>query len=268
MASTYFELYSDFQDKVKLYHKSATVTERSFMRYLTEAMQDFQKRTKIVETEKQLFAQSKFDLGDDVLEIIEVCDENDNKFFSMDYAQFRTELEKLGQDISSIADSPVTAIPVGFLFQPGNRAETIDKYDAGRHPPPTGNTQYGQHTRIFCISYNRILFYPNRDDQILELRYIPDLHTFSSRSTQWKAWFDNNGENFEQLFKERGLWGTISQYESAILQKAIAGYVGAQLNNEQAYFALNEYKSAINLATDNKISTYTFGVTPYSISPF
>ena len=118
MPSTYLELYSDFQEEVKLYHEQATFTERSFMRRITTAAQEFQKRTKIVETEKQLFRANNFYLGDDILEIIEVCDQNDNNFFSMEFGQFRSEVEKLPTEITPLTDSEGrTVVPIGRLLR-------------------------------------------------------------------------------------------------------------------------------------------------------
>ena len=45
MASTFLELYSDFQDEVKLYTEKLDVTELSFMRRFTKGIQAFQQET-------------------------------------------------------------------------------------------------------------------------------------------------------------------------------------------------------------------------------
>lgn len=259
--STYAELYSDFKDEVILYYEHAVVTDRMFMRLITKAAQEFQKITHIVETEKQLFRADNFYVGDDVLEIIELTDENNNRLFSMDYSQFRSELEKLGQDIFTI-------YPNELPTPPGNRAETIDKYDLSRHPPATGDSRYGRHTRIFTIVTEGVLVYPDRGDEILELRYYPDIHAYSSRSSQWTAWFDNNGADFEQLFNERGFGAQLSPYEDAFLQRAVSRFVGARLDKYQAKAKQDEYDRAIQIATTNKRQLYKFGMSQYSISPY
>ena len=49
MASTFLELYSDFQDEVKLYTEKLDVTELSFMRRFTKGIQAFQQETEYVE---------------------------------------------------------------------------------------------------------------------------------------------------------------------------------------------------------------------------
>lgn len=269
MPSTYLELYSDFQEEVKLYHEQATFTERSFMRRITTAAQEFQKRTKIVETEKQLFRANNFYLGDDILEIIEVCDQNDNNFFSMEFGQFRSEVEKLPTEITPLTDSEGrTVVPIGRLFEVGNRAETKFFFDINRHPPETGSVSFGRNTRWYTVSYNSVVIYPDRGDDILELRYYPDLHPYSKISSQWRTWFDDNESQFQHLFTNYGLWGTLSQYENAILKKAVSGYVGAQLDKDQSYKALNDFTSAVNLAKDNKPQLYKLGMAQYHVSPY
>lgn len=268
MPSTYLELYSDFQEEVKLYHQNATFSERSFMRRITRAASEFQKRTKIVETSKVLYNANNFYIGDDVMQIVEICDQNDNNFLSMEYSQFRTALERLGQDIPTTVDvNGRTVVPIGKIFLKGNKEETGYYFDQVRHPPPTGDTQFGQHTRWFTLYEGSILIYPDRGDDWLQMRYIPDIHPYGSNSSQWTAWFDNNEAKFEEYFKNHGLWGELSKYEEAILKKAVGGFIGAQLDKEQKYMAMNEFKSAVNLATDNKPQLYKIGVATYHVSP-
>lgn len=239
------------------------------MRRITKAASEFQKRTKIVETSKVLFKANNFYVGDDVMQIVEVCDQNDNKFLSMEYSQFRTEVERLGQDIPATVDSDGrTTVPIGRIFSIGNRAETAFYYDGVRHPPPTDNTQFGQHTRWFTLYGDSVLLYPDRGDDWLTLRYVPDIQPYGSLSSQWRAWFDYDERDFELLFTKYGLWGELSKYEGAILKKAVGEYIGAQLDKDQKYMALNEFKSAVNLAVDSKPQLYKIGVAQHHISPY
>lgn len=261
MASTYAELYSDFQSEVALYHEHAAVTDRGFMRVFTKVAQEFQKITKVVESEKQLFRDNNFYLGNDVLEIIEIADENNNNFFIMEYKQYTNELEYLGGTNNS-------ALQINSLTQPGNRAETVDKFDLSRHPPETNDSQYGRHTRIATVTYNSVIFTPDRGDAILELRYIPDLHAFSKNSPQWTAWFDNDGADFLQLFTERGLGDEISPFEDAILQKAVSKYLFAYLDKDKSKAMQAQYDRAIETTLANKRQLYSFGMAQYSISPY
>ena len=50
--------------------------------------------------------------------------------------------------------------------------------------------------------------------------------------------------------------------------KAASGYVGAQLNNEQANKARNDFTSAINLANASKLQLYKLGMAQYHVSPY
>ena len=58
MASTFAELYSDFQDRVKAYVEKLDITEYSFMRMLTQGIQKFQRETeyaeKVVKIQKEV----------------------------------------------------------------------------------------------------------------------------------------------------------------------------------------------------------------------
>lgn len=260
MASTYQELYSDFLEQLALYTEKANVTDKQFMRYITIAAQEFQRLTKVVNSEKQLFRDNNFDLGDDILEIIELQDETGNKLLSMEYAQFRNEWERTGNPNST----PPTSIY--DYYNSINRAETVFRYDIGRNPPDPGDDQYGIHTRIWTVLNNNVLLYPDQQDEILELHYHPDIHPFSRTSPQWSDWFPYD-TNFATLFETRTLGPELAKWEQALVQRAIARYTFILVDKDKSYQMRKDFDYMVQQANDKQI-LYKTGSSPYHISPF
>ena len=98
MASTFAELFSDFQDIARLYTEKLNVTELNFMRLYTRGIQNFQRRTeyveKIMRVNKQL-TPPYFTLPLDALRVIEIRDPDNKKVLLQDFTQWYNGVDNI-----------------------------------------------------------------------------------------------------------------------------------------------------------------------------
>lgn len=259
MASTYQELYSDFLGQLKQYTAKADVTDTQFMRILSVAAQEFQRLTKVVQSEKKLLRADSFNLGDDVHEIVELQDAAGNKLLSMSYDQFRTEFERVCNPLTNVSN-------LESYYNSYNRAETVFRYDIAKNPPDPGDAQYGKHTRLWTVLYNSVVLYPDQGDEVLQLIYHPDIHTFSRVSPQWAAWFPYDTK-FNNLFSNYGLGQELAKWEQGIVLRAVASYMFATLDKDRSYQLRKDFNAIVEQAK-NKQQLYKVGAAPYHVSPY
>lgn len=266
--STFIELFSDFQEEVKLYYPDATVSYRMFMRRISRAAQDFQRQAKVVENKKEIYANNEFFLGNDVLEIIEITDEDNNPLLPMEYKQARHEIQVSGPNVNGITDNYY--VGPNLAKRRINRAENVASHDLGKIPPPTGDENWGQHTRVFTVAANRVVVYPEtlngENDYLLNVYYYEDIAPFSSQEEAWKKWFLND-ESFNLMFQNTGFNDPLQQYESIILMKATIEFLRSRLDKDQLSALQREYKNELQSVIENKPTLFRGGVAMYNLSP-
>lgn len=268
--STFIELYSDFQEEVKLYHADATVSNRMFMRYIARAAKSFQRQVKVVENKKVIYANNEFFLGNDVLEIIELTDEDNNPLLPMTYKQARHEIQVSAPEVQGIPDNYYIGAGLINYRRRINRAENVAANDLGKIPAPTGDENWGQHTRIFTVAANRVVVYPEMlngtADELLNVYYYEDITPFSSEEEAWKRWFIGD-EEFMLMFQSTGFNAPLSQYEDTILKKSMIDFLRARLDKDQLSALQREYKNDVSEIIENKPTLFCGGVAMYNLSP-
>jgi hypothetical protein len=268
--STFIELYSDFQEEVKLYHPDATVSDRMFMRYLTRAARNFQRMTKVVENKKTIYADNEFFLGNDILQIIEITDEDNNPLMPMEYKQARHEVQLSGQAVQGVNETYAANVSLMHWRRRHNRAENVAQNDLGKVPPPTGDESWGQHTRVFTVAANRVVVYPDTlngvADELLQVYYYEDVLPYSSQEEVWKQWFLGD-EEFALLFQNTGFNAPLSQYEDTILKGSTIAFLAARLDNDRLSHLQREYKEEVQYIIENKPTLFRGGVAMYNLTP-
>lgn len=268
--SLFVELYSDFQEEVKLYHPDAVFNAKVFMRYLTRAARDFQRKTKVMENKKEVYADNEFFLGGDILQIIEVTDSENNALLPMEYKQARHEIQMSAPDVQGLTEVFYADVNMVSWRRKINRSENVMQNDLGKIPPPTGDESWGQHTRIFTVAANRLVVYPETlngvTDDFFNVYYYEDVIPFSANEEAWKQWFIGD-EEFTLCFENTGFNAPLSQYEDTILSKAVSEFLKARLDKDQYYIRLKEYEKSVAFVIDNKPTLFRGGVAMYNLSP-
>lgn len=250
--STFYELYSDFQDAIKSYTEEIDVTPLAFMRLYSKGMQYFQRETEFIERQVEITyddTNSRFIIPDDVLRMIAVKDSNDYSILLQDFQQYIQNIERW--------KNGTMEVPV----------------DYARHLMPTYH--YASYPRIATI-YNRVLMlYPYNSDTSLYIYYVMDIHAISSDSSQWNRLDDNGNpvgwypldQRFDLMFKQASVTPTLKPYEDAFLKYAIAEYIKSKGSINYKVFE-DWYMQEVERGKMNKPLYYKEGSTKYMMAPY
>lgn len=258
--TTYEGLYHATMSNLRRYNESAAYSPTLFMYDLSYALNDFQARTKVVDSEKKLFAKNNFDLGADVLGIKEITDEDDNKLLLLGYEQvrriFETYVEGRTDDEPDEARRRVRKASIGT---------TPAHYDLYRMPPDTGIKPWDDSTRLCAVNNNCVILFPSLGDNWLQLYYYPNLEFFSERSVQWRAFFGLES-NFATAFARYGVGDQMRPFEGALVDWVTQNYlIGEGSNKWEVYKA--RYEQAIQRAQSRPRHEHNL-VSDYNLSPF
>lgn len=240
MPSTFAELYSDFQDAVKIYTEKLDVTKFSFMRKLTRGIQLFQRETLYVESIVDITPTNDiFLVPRDNLVIKELRDEDG-------YPMLR-------QDLSQ-------------------QYRTADHWEANIQEVPTNydmkmwGTTVTDRTTLWSMWQGRFIFYPEYEGDTIQVYYNPDMHAISSGSTQWAAWYPHE-TNFEPSFAVAQINPLLDEYEEAFLSYAIAQYIKSQGNANYRVYE-DQFRAEIERGKRNKPVLFKEGVISYMMAPW
>lgn len=265
--SAFSELFSDFQDAVKIYTAKLDVTELSFMRLLTQGIQTFQRETEYVEAYAavQKDANNRFYMPNDAIRIVEVKDDDGYTFVMQGYDQYTRNLERW-QD--------------GYLETPTDYSMYMPRYLSGKdddniNPNAMRSSITKNKSRLITIWNRRFLLHPDLDDKVIHVWYIPDLQPISRLSTQWVAdpanpgsdpndWFPE--QNFDVMFRNSSVNPTIAPYEKAFCDYAKAEFIKSQGSANYKIFEI-AFWSEINRAKNNKPVKYKEAVRSYMMAP-
>lgn len=256
MASTFAELFSDFQDQVKIYTEKLDLTEFAFMRLFTKAMQVFQRETEYVQKYVDVpynVTDEVFYVPDDMLRPIEVKDVDGYTFVWQEYTQYTRNLELYAD---GYIDTPVNYTIRMPQYRNGNLARYITQYNRQFHIYPE----------------NR---YTGTADDTLYLWYIPDLHPISQNSSQWNyndtlgnpaGWFPHD-TRFDMMFRTTSVNNSLAPYEDAFLNHAIAMFIRSQGSANYRVFE-KTFWDEVERAKWNKPVLFREAVRPYYLAPY
>lgn len=242
MASTYRELYSDFQDKIKLYTEKLDFTEQQFMRRLTRGMQLFQRDIEMIEAYADISradVTGPFLLPNDLLRIKELKDANNYTILAQGFNQWNRNQE---HTLDNKLETPVDYSTRMTQYQPGG-------------------------ARLYAVWGRNLDLFPDEQDTALQLWYIPDIHAFSRASTQWQAWFANQTA-FVNLFDTAVMHASLAPYEDAFVNYAVADFIQSQGSANykvfESYFNKAKEEARLNKPMYNKESVRDYFFSPWS----
>lgn len=267
MASTFAELYSDFRDSVKLYTEKLDVTELEFMRFISRAMQLFQRETEYIETYAEITKGTDgFYIPEDMIRPVVLKDVNGYTLLQQSYPQYARNLE-LWHD--------------GFLETPIDYSMRMQSYlseQEDKYPSRTDGMDFST-SRIYTIFNRKIMMYPDYDDTKIYLWYIPDVHAISINSSQWSTYDMNTGifsqpylwypidTQFSTMFATTGINVLLAPFEEAFLDYAISKFLKSQGSANYKVFEMG-FKEAVQWAIENKPQKFHEGVGEYMFAPF
>lgn len=237
MASTFYELFSDFQDKIKQYTETLDVTEYQFVRLITRGVQKFQRDTEYIEAMATIPRNPSapfYNMPLDVLRVIMIVDSN---------------------GIETV----------------------INGTDQGQRMREMQNTRYARTPRVhdyqlrtnaqLATMYNNVLtITPDTGEPFYTMYFIPDISAISSSSTQWATWFPHT-VNFIPMFMSTGIPRALVPYEEACLNWAVAEYIKSKGSANYVVFE-NNYKSEVKQAILNKPLYNKQQARDYFMSPY
>lgn len=248
MGSTFAELYSDFQDAVKVYTEKLDEQPVSFMRKLTRGMQLFQRQTEYLETSGTITKQLVIPfwrIPANCIRIVEIRDVNNRNILLQGFTQYNRNTD----------------------IQGSGMYETPADYD---YRLTHMNTQ----TRLIAV-YGRELVLQNdaTTDTSLIIYYIPDIPALTQPANPatvldiWSAWYPIN-TNFDALFTTTRLVPSLAIFEQAYLDFAISTYlksVGSQNYKIYEESFMNEVANAIAIKpVYNKEATSLYNMAVWS----
>lgn len=271
MASTWKNLYDDMLQHLLLYTEDVKMTEQQGMRYLTQGMEDFQRRVRIVEGYKNIAVDDPNDisdpgavyvLGDDVLEIQEVHDLDGYRLVGTNYKEF-TDIIERSDGLSTRPDAPFHETPVHFSrIRRRPNSPINSNWDLDCH---RGSARIW--TTHFMPAGHGLLRWPaNPTDTSFNIRYIVHLHPFSDGSSQWTAWYVSDAA-FEANFIGTGPDDRLAPYERAFVLHAVSTYLRS-VNKDAAYAYQKDYEGVVAEAIANKPEYVSELVAPYNHSPY
>jgi hypothetical protein len=243
MASTFMELFGDFQDSIKSYTEKLDVTKLAFMRLLTRGIQKFNEQCRLVEvlaTVSKGTVAPYWPIPTDLLEIKEMRSSTGMSLLEQEFSQWNRN-QQLILDGQGYVETPT---------------DYDERYGNNRTTP----------TRIFTIFRRQFLFYPDvLDTDTFQLFYIPDLHAISQNSIQWAGWFP--GTQFDIMFRSARINDTYAPYEDAFVDYAVGQYIKRKGSINYRIFEM-EFDKQIQIAKMNAPIMFKEGVRTYEMSPF
>ncbi len=241
---TWKEYYDDWTSTVLEYREHVVITPRQYMGWVAECMQKVQRRSHVATGTKTVSPDTNgsYDLGDDILEIIDIQTSEGDELESTSVTQNQRLREQSAK---------------GFNEQPFN-------FSMRKSPPYAAG--WGYENRIYHRHNNLITPYPAFETSTdISIRYFKDFHRFSSASSQWSAWFPDDVA-FDTHFTQDTPDPQIMQFDEA--WQAYATFRHYQRNNNQLYkdFFL-EYKDAVETVIANIQQHFVEGPSPYNLSP-
>jgi len=247
--TTWHEYYDDFEQKIRLYQQRLPMTEVSFMRLASEALQAAERRTVVVDNTKTISGTDgiTFDLttageGYDVLILQKVID------------PYGAEI--VPQSVSQKQDSMELAYY--GLNEPPHR------FSRGKVGTTIGTTSGYEH-RIYDSNGSQIRVYPAlRPSDVLTIQYFVEIHKFSANSPQWAAFFPLNtafGTAFELAPPLE--W---QQLDDCMMAYCVMEYL-INIGNPNFVVWQQRYEQALQTVKDNQQTFFTEGATPYTTTP-
>lgn len=247
MASTFAELFSDFQDIARLYVEKLNVTELNFMRLYTRGIQDFQRKTEFVEKVMQVTRQQNppfFTMPLDAMRILEVRDADNKKILLQDFTQWYSG---------------------------------VDQIPTGKHRTPTQHDRLQSETPTTLMSmWNReMAAFPAEDTDFIVVHYIPDMQSITAPANPttptpfdtWAAWFPFDSANFDTQFRTTRLIPVLAPFEQAFLEYALAQFVRSAGSQNYIVFE-RTYNNAVQEAIANKPIYWKSGYRDYYMAPW
>lgn len=255
-ASSWKELYSDFQSGVREFTARLPITESQFMRDITRGISEFQKQTKIIQREKTIDVENEvFPLGDDVSTIILVRDKHGSDLLSQSPEQLSRTMDNRNIGLNDAGRQ----FSYRITRDPGRYVDT--RYN----PIRNGWIGFPNSVRYYTRYANNIEIAPfSSDDTEITIRYILNYHPFSSLSSQWAAW--QNSDQFLTLFGTTGVPDEFSAWELAFLSFVRYEHylrVGNALFAEEK----KNFDTEVQRAILSKQQHFEQGQSEYNISP-
>lgn len=265
MASTFLELYSDFQDEVKLYTEKLDVTELSFMRRFTKGIQAFQQETEYVEFR-------------------DILNRHPDGTYKLPY-----EYKRIVK-IEAVGDERIQ-FEMGSFLQLNDSIERNNSGFIEKRPNVEINRRYSEQRTIEYGLHGREFYFDTRLPETMRLRifYIPDLSPLSMSSTLWttpddttvtptlfRNWFPTDQlivdpvttqqvSRLLYMMNNTRVLSPLNLYEEAFLNYAIANYIRSKGSvNYQVYE--RQFDKAVELAKINKPEPFQNGVADYNYS--
>lgn len=247
MASTFAELFSDFQDIARLYTEKLNVTELNFMRLYTRGIQNFQRRTeyveKIMRVNKQL-TPPYFTLPLDALRVIEIREPDNKKVLLQDFTQWYNGVDN---------------IPTGR-----NRVPTHHDY-----------LNINKDTPLITVFDRELAGFPDIDVDYIIVHYIPDLPAITAPVDPnnptvfdvWASWFPFDGVNFDTMFRTARTSPSLAPFENGFLEYALAQFVRSQGSANYKVFE-QTYEQAVSEAILYKPTYWKSGLRDYYMAPW
>lgn len=189
-------------------------------------------------------------LGDDVLQVIEIYDENSQVMQMKQYTQFKQEIEVAGF----------------FIHEGPQWWGWRREYEAYRE-------DWGYAATIFTVFEHNLLTYPTQTPP-LSMRYILDLHMYTPGGTQWTAWGGAVGNTaFGTQFTTTGVRDELVQFERGFVEYAVSEYlqtITTQMVGDNPAWKIpyQKYRAVVDKALQNKQVYFTEAVAPYRLTPF
>lgn len=265
MASTFLELYSDFQDEVKLYTEKLDVTELSFMRRLTKGIQAFQQETEYVEFR-------------------DILNRHTDGTYKLPY-----EYKRIIK-IEAVGDERIQ-FEMGSFLQLNDSIERNNSGFIEKRPNVEINRRYSGQRTIEYALHGREFYFDTRLPDTMQLRifYIPDLSPLSTSSVLWtqaddttvtpiiyRNWFPTDQlitdpvttqqvSRLLYMMNNSRVLCPLNLYEEAFLNYAIANYIRSKGSaNYQVYE--RQFDKAVESAKINKPEPFQNGVADYNYS--
>lgn len=266
MSSTFAEIYSEFQDAVKIYTTKLDITPLSFMRRLSRGMRHFQRETEYIQAAiiLPIDANNLFTVPNDLNRIIELKDDNGYTIVPQQNNQFFRNQEHWLD---------------GKLETPSDYSIRMQNYLRGQATfNPNRSLSRPGMSRMYTL-YNRVItIYPDYGDTSLDLYYIPNIDAISQNSTQWVRDPANPGNDplfdwypittqFDNRFRTSTLHPDIAPYEEAFLNYAIADYIKSQGSANYKVFE-QVFLAEVERAKVNKPTYFKEGVRDYFMAPW
>jgi hypothetical protein len=222
MSSTFAELYSDFQDAIKVYTPKFDVTEVSFMRMITRGIQVFQRETEIVQVIEDITRTppNPFAVPEYFRRLLQVRNSGDEEYMIVSWRQFLRH-----RDESPEGD------PTNLTW---NYGINLGGYEQVTYNPQSV-TVIPKPMKVCSLYGRNLLIHPDSGEEKLTIWFIPDLQAFSVNSVFWQNWFPID-TNFDNLFRTARINPDLAPYEQCFVDYAVAQWLKSQGSiNYQVY---------------------------------